>query len=48
MKTNLRIREVVTAGLMVSGVALLSPSVALSQSATPGNIRHLQNSNVLW
>ncbi|MEH1840970.1 MAG: hypothetical protein V7L20_19970 [Nostoc sp.] len=38
MKTNLRIREAVTTGLMVSGVALLSPSVALSQSATPGNI----------
>lgn len=38
MKVNLGIREAVTAGLMLGGITVLSPDIALSQSANPNNI----------
>ncbi|MBC6433437.1 hypothetical protein FM036_23190 [Nostoc sp. HG1] len=38
MEANLRTRAALAAGIMLGGMTMLSPGVALSQSATPGNI----------
>jgi len=38
MEANIRTRAALAAGIMLGGMTMLSPGVALSQSATPANI----------